>query len=278
MPSAGGWKSKGDAFRTPSPTLSDDFKQFHLGRDAQLARDLDLNSREDKAVFRDNPFAMAKRRAILKGSETNPDDDQRTSKQIDRAGSDKPTRKVGNIAPAALTTTKAQPILQESPEGGETQNGKRKATAAEPKILQVAARKKSKTAPTGGGWVNGKGQTVTSRPGKKTVLDAIDDLDKKKKGGKKAPNAMLKAKKVGENDAVPVFTKIRESGDSTYGPPVVPMLSGVSCKCCSYRRFPYSTRTRTSKELTASLQDYKGPQHSQSLSDVPRLRRDLACL
>ncbi|EIW66427.1 hypothetical protein M231_02337 [Tremella mesenterica] len=59
------WSS---SFRSPSPTSDDDnigdvpLYSHTLSRDAQLAADLNLNSREDRAIFKETPFTLASSR------------------------------------------------------------------------------------------------------------------------------------------------------------------------------------------------------------------------
>ena len=160
---------------------------YSLCRDAELARELDLTSREDRAVVKQTPFTLAKKQTGKKKFGE------------DRAGEDLPTRR-GNIQPATVNGRK--PV-----EGDKAVMGDRESTVLMERLPYWK----------GSGWYNNHNQPIIANaPTKRSFPGGTDKLTGARKATRKTKKTLdataPKGKKggIGDEDDRPVFRRIRE--------------------------------------------------------------------
>lgn len=190
---------------SPSPVSSDEDDDADkippsrfvtsLSRDTDLARELDLSSREDRTYFRENPFTKAKANAGKKAA-AKPDGGEKTKKR-------------GNIRTATVDGCPQIEVEKPAPA--------KKGDALYAEEEEEGGGWKRKQWNKGSGWLNNRHQPIPAGPPpKRSIIDEIDDpktgVAKKGKGKAKKGDKQTttKGKKGGKADEGVVFRKIRE--------------------------------------------------------------------
>ena len=173
-----------------APTDNRSLPYNSLSRNADLARELDLGTRDDRAVFKQTPFTLAK----MRGGKTNGSTRANESKTK------------GNIVPATSVNHK-----------GKTEQvvEKQKAGPAEEREPSYKPKWQKNT-----GWYNAHNKPIPlGPPPKRSILSSLDEEDrtyqskalgtKSKKAAKKPGEKGKKGTKADEEER-PVFKRIRE--------------------------------------------------------------------
>lgn len=152
--------------RTPSPTSSDSDDNFpavngfiQLSRDNDLANELDLSRREDRAVVKETPFTLAKLRAQQQASKGNSRDERRSGGPIRTAdGRDVPSstnpppanarRKKRRVANTGWTDSngealEARPITKKGKRGVQSEVKRKPARKESAQALKAAPKRKN---------------------------------------------------------------------------------------------------------------------------------------
>ncbi|ORY29761.1 hypothetical protein BCR39DRAFT_598575 [Naematelia encephala] len=230
-------------FRSPSPAGSwssgdnggsGSVRYTDLTLDAQLAKDLDLTSRIDRAIHKDNPFTMAKRRATRK-----------------------PTMKPNIIAEAKKPRGSIKPVVTTTAIVREDNGPRRRATAA--------ADGPTKSWRPHNGWLDGKNNPITMDEKAPSMLEALDEQEKEPlKGGKRkrvgtAPNhspAKKQEKATKRNKAEEdkiVFTRIPAFAVASKDYPILQGLAKQRSLPKKQKKPAITSRMSTSSDSEADL-------------------------